>query len=66
MTITLNGEQRSMEAPVSVRDMLKRLGLDDDSVAVERNRDILGRGLWSATYLQSGDVVEVVHFVGGG
>ena len=66
VVVTLNGEQRSLEAPVSVRDLVRRLSLDEDAVAVERNRDIVARGEWPATFLQAGDSVEVVQFVGGG
>ena len=64
--VTLNGEQRSLAAPVSVRDLVRRLSLDEDAVAVERNRDIVARGQWPATFLQTGDAIEVVQFVGGG
>lgn len=64
--VTLNGEQRSLEAPISVRDLVRRLSLDEDAVAVERNRDIVVRGQWPAIFLQTGDAIEVVQFVGGG
>lgn len=64
--VTLNGEQRSLVAPVSIRDLVRRLSLDEDAVAVERNRDIVVRGQWPATFLQTGDAIEVVQFVGGG
>lgn len=64
--IMLNGEHRSLEAPLSIRDLVRRLSLDEDAVAVERNRDIVARGKWPATYLQTGDAIEVVQFVGGG
>lgn len=64
--VTLNGEQRSLAAPVSVRDLVRSLSLDEDAVAVERNRDIVARGQWPATFLQTGDSIEVVQFVGGG
>jgi len=35
-------------------------------VAVELNREIVPRILWSATALKNGDQLEIVHFVGGG
>ena len=37
-----------------------------DRVAVELNRDIVQRDKWAATALNSGDRLEIVHFVGGG
>jgi len=35
-------------------------------VAVELNRDIVQRDKWASTSLNSGDRLEIVHFVGGG
>jgi sulfur carrier protein len=35
-------------------------------VAVELNLDILPKGDYEKTALADGDLVEVVHFVGGG
>ena len=66
VAVTLNGEPCSLVSPVSVGDLIQRLGLDEDAVAVERNRDIVSRSAWSETVLLAGDTIEVVHFVGGG
>jgi thiamine biosynthesis protein ThiS len=35
-------------------------------VAVERNRHVVPRAEHEQTALQSNDVIEIVHFVGGG
>ena len=35
-------------------------------IAVELNREIVGRESYADRVLQGGDVVEIVHFVGGG
>ena len=37
-----------------------------DRVAVELNREIVQRAQWTATTLNDGDKLEIVHFVGGG
>lgn len=66
MSITLNGEPRRMPSAASVRDLIRELGLDEDAVAVERNRAIVRRPRWAETMLRSGDRIEVVRFVGGG
>lgn len=39
---------------------------DTDRVAVMRNNEIVPRNQYAETVLQSGDVVEIVSFVGGG
>ena len=66
MSITLNGEQRRVPTAASVRDLIRELGLDEDAVAVERNRAIVRKPSWAETMLRSGDRIEVVRFVGGG
>ena len=66
VAVTLNGEPFSCASPFSVGDLIRRLGLDEDAVAVERNREIVSRSVWSETVLLAGDTIEVVHFVGGG
>jgi thiamine biosynthesis protein ThiS len=49
-----------------VTDLLTTLGLDPRAVVVELNRRIVRRPEHSDTALGNGDVVELVHFVGGG
>lgn len=65
MNITTNGEAVSIES-LSVQDYLVSLGIDPVRVAVELNRDILPKAHYPATMLKEGDVIEIVHFVGGG
>ena len=47
--------------------LLRELGLDPRMIVVERNRAILrDRDQYDAVVLQEDDVLELVHFVGGG
>lgn len=64
--IRLNGEPQSLPAALTLTDLLARLELQEDAVAIERNREIVQRGEWGCTVLESGDSIEIVHFVGGG
>jgi len=66
LTVTLNGESRALDAPVSVSGLLELLGLDTRKVAVERNMEIVPRSTYTATILADGDELEIVHFIGGG
>lgn len=66
MRLTINGEERALEAVASVTTLISLLGLDPRKVAVERNLAIVPRSLWSSTTLLDGDRIELVHFVGGG
>jgi thiamine biosynthesis protein ThiS len=64
--IRANGENRSVPPGTSVAEFLARHDLDPDLVVVERNAAILRREEFDRTPLESGDELEIVHFVGGG
>ena len=66
MTVTVNGETRTLSDGTTVATLVAELGLRDRRVAVEVNRDIVPRQRYSEQELRSGDVVEIVQFVGGG
>lgn len=65
MRLTINGEERALEA-TSVAALVEQLGMKADRVAVELNREIVPRARWQETPLRDGDQLEIVHFVGGG
>ncbi len=51
---------------VFVRDLVEKLGLKPERLAVEVNRKIVRKAEWGSTSLSDGDKVEIVNFVGGG
>ena len=65
LNLTVNGESRRA-APGSIADLVRTLELDPAKVAVERNGLIVPRSTLAAVALEEGDVLEIVHFVGGG
>jgi sulfur carrier protein len=66
MDVTVNGERLEMPAGSTIADLLARLAVRAEAVAVERNRALVRRRDHAATALSPGDVLEVVTFVGGG
>ena len=66
MRLTVNGEGREIPEPMTVRGLVELLELGDGPVAVERNGDVVPRADHASTGLRDGDVIEIVHFVGGG
>ncbi len=64
--ITLNGERRRVVAGHSIAAFVQEIGLDPAKVAVERNLEIVPRSTLADVMLAEGDVLEIVHFVGGG
>ena len=65
LQIVVNGEARRA-APGSIADLVRSLDLDPAKVAVERNALIVPRSTLAQVALAEGDVLEIVHFVGGG
>ena len=66
MELQVNGEAREVPDGLTVRGLIEHLGLTDGPVAVEKNREVVPRAAHASTPLVAGDVVEIVHFVGGG
>lgn len=66
ITITLNGEPRALDGPVTVAGLVRALSLDGRKIAVERNQEIVPRGRYDMVELGQGDRLEIVHFIGGG
>jgi thiazole synthase/sulfur carrier protein len=64
--VTVNGVVREIEGGRSVRQLLESLDLHPGLVVVERNREILDREQYDRIEVEAGDVLELVHFVGGG
>jgi thiamine biosynthesis protein ThiS len=50
----------------SIADLVSGIGLDPKKVAVELNGEIAPRSTLAEVALSDGDVLEIVHFVGGG
>lgn len=66
MTLTVNGEPRDVPDGATVESLLAALELEPGPVAVEVNREVVPRAVRGARTLGAGDVVEIVHLVGGG
>ena len=65
IAIVVNGEPQEVLAGLSVRALLDHLGLVG-LAAVERNRELVPRAQHASVIVERGDVLEIVHLVGGG
>jgi thiazole synthase len=65
LSLTINGEPRSSSA-ATIAALVRELELKPEKVAVERNGVIVPRSTLGEAALADGDVLEIVHFVGGG
>jgi thiamine biosynthesis protein ThiS len=67
ISLTVNGQRRVLSEGTTVSGLLETLELHPQTVVVEHNRAIVrDRALYQTIELDDDDVVEIVHFVGGG
>ena len=66
MNLTVNGETRTIERPMTVQQYLEDNNLLLPFMAVARNGEVLLKSEYATVTLHEGDVVEVVRMVGGG
>lgn len=66
LTLTVNGELHQFPGPLTVADLLRRLGKEPRWLAVEVNRTVVPRARQAEYALQPDDRVEITTFVGGG
>ncbi|MDP6139206.1 MAG: sulfur carrier protein ThiS [Candidatus Woesearchaeota archaeon] len=65
MELIINGEKRELECN-NIVDLLDSLKLNNDTVAVELNKNVVHREKFDNTKLKNNDILEIVKVVGGG
>ena len=66
MTLTVNGEPRTVAEGLTLAQLVRELGLERNPIAVELNRLVVPRDRHGDTRLAEGDRLEIVTLVGGG
>lgn len=65
MRLTVNGDTLSFDG-TTIADLVEHLALTGRRLAVEVNREIVPKSEHGNHCLSDGDVVEIVHAIGGG
>lgn len=66
ITVSVNGDTKSVQDGTSLQAFLTDLALDPKKVAVERNLQIVPKSTFADVMLADSDALEIVHFIGGG
>ena len=64
--IFLNGEIRDVPADIHLDRLPELFSLPKQRIAIELNKTVIRRPDWHRVVVKDGDMIEVVHFVGGG
>lgn len=65
MKLTVNGDTLTLDG-TTIADLVTQLALTGRRLAVEVNREIIPKSQHGDYTLNEGDVVEIVHAIGGG
>ena len=65
MEVIINGEQTTLTDVNTVETLIEHLELSG-RIAIEINRQIVPRAEYATHHLADGDVIEIVHAIGGG
>lgn len=61
----INGTSENA-AGMTLLDYLRSAGYQENQIVVEQNLRIVPREEWGQTKIEEQDVIEILHFVGGG
>jgi sulfur carrier protein len=64
--IMLNGAPHEVAPGTTLADLIETLALAGQALALAVNRNVVPRHQWRERSVQQGDLVEVVHAIGGG
>ena len=64
--IQLNGTPYEIHDGTNLNELLNKLNIQKNKVAIEVNGEIVEKNKYSNLILSKGDKVEVVQFIGGG
>ena len=64
--IIVNGKQMQVISKFSLKSLITKLRVPIKKIAIELNKKIIDKKRISKIYLQKGDKIEIVHFIGGG
>tara|TARA_Y100000590_G_scaffold290216_1_gene326658 strand:+ start:5907 stop:6125 length:219 start_codon:yes stop_codon:yes gene_type:complete len=64
--IQLNGSSYEINNGTSLNELLNKLKIKKDKVAIEVNGEIVEKKKYHKLILNGNDKVEIVHFIGGG
>ena len=64
--IQLNGDPYEVINGTNLNDLLNKLKLQKNKIAIEVNGEIIEKSKYPNLILRRDDKVEIVHFIGGG
>lgn len=64
--INVNSQVVTCLSPISIIELIALENLESEGTAIARNKVIVSKSQWPATYLDDGDCVDIFTLVAGG
>ncbi len=66
MLVTINAKEYDIPKDATISDILKMLGVEEKTMAVAVNMQIVKKDKWQEFRPKEGDKIEILGFTGGG
>jgi len=66
MKIQLNGKDKQIKPETSLKQLIESEGMAGKRLAAEVNQEIITKSEHATFMLSDGDIIEIVHAIGGG
>lgn len=66
ISIQINGEQRELEDSLTIQELIQKIQLPTQAIAVAVNCEIVPRSQFEKVRVRDKDQIEVIRAVGGG
>ena len=66
MKIQLNGKEKQIKPETSLKQLIENEAMAGKRLAAEVNQEIITKSEHATFILNDGDIVEIVHAIGGG
>lgn len=67
MHLIINGENHDdLPDGLTIAGLIAHLGLPEKKIAIERNLSVVPKSSFTNVRLEDHDVLEIIHFIGGG
>ena len=64
--IKINGKIKSIDQGYNLYKLINNFNISIKKVAIEHNREIIDKKKIKKIKLKNNDIIEIVHFIGGG
>tara|TARA_B100000424_G_scaffold261466_1_gene246450 strand:+ start:425 stop:643 length:219 start_codon:yes stop_codon:yes gene_type:complete len=64
--IKINGKIKTVNNQLKLHELINNLKIPTNKVAIELNKVIINKKIINKIKLKNNDVIEIVHFIGGG